>query len=137
LDSDYVTNLLAPPAWHDLAACRGLDPELFYPDRGASTRGAKACCGHCIVRECCLEYASPTATSSGSGAPNPSASGAKSDAPAETSTNRDPRRAGPLLRRRRRREVITASLVFLHWYSDDQAEQWIVQHEPNPADKPA
>jgi WhiB family redox-sensing transcriptional regulator len=35
----------------------GVDPELFFPDRGASTREAKAVCRGCVVREDCLEHA--------------------------------------------------------------------------------
>jgi WhiB family redox-sensing transcriptional regulator len=43
--------------WQDGGNCRGLDPDLFYPERGASTREAKAVCRGCDVREDCLEYA--------------------------------------------------------------------------------
>ena len=43
--------------WRDHANCRGLDPDLFYPERGASTREAKAVCQGCVVREECLEFA--------------------------------------------------------------------------------
>jgi len=43
--------------WHVLAACRGVDPDLFFPERGASTREAKEVCRGCVVREDCLEYA--------------------------------------------------------------------------------
>lgn len=44
-------------SWKSQANCRGLDPNLFYPERGASTREAKAVCRGCVVREQCLEYA--------------------------------------------------------------------------------
>ncbi|HHC08176.1 MAG TPA: WhiB family transcriptional regulator [Actinobacteria bacterium] len=44
-------------AWQDLANCRGADPDLFFPERGASTRAAKAICRACSVREECLEFA--------------------------------------------------------------------------------
>lgn len=44
-------------AWMDLANCHRVDPVLFFPDRGASTREAKAVCNACEVREECLEYA--------------------------------------------------------------------------------
>ena len=43
--------------WMDLGNCLGVDPDLFFPDRGASTREAKAVCAGCVVREQCLEYA--------------------------------------------------------------------------------
>jgi WhiB family redox-sensing transcriptional regulator len=45
--------------WRTLAACRGLDPELFFPARGDShtARNAQAVCATCPVAERCLEYA--------------------------------------------------------------------------------
>lgn len=45
------------PGWFDDAACRGLDPELFFPERGEPTKPAKTICRTCRVREECLEYA--------------------------------------------------------------------------------
>lgn len=44
-------------AWHQRANCMGVDPELFFPQRGGSTREAKEVCRGCVVREDCLEYA--------------------------------------------------------------------------------
>ncbi|HEX9856289.1 MAG TPA: WhiB family transcriptional regulator [Acidimicrobiia bacterium] len=44
-------------AWQDLANCRGADPDLFFPERGASTRTAKSICRECSVRAECLEFA--------------------------------------------------------------------------------
>ncbi len=44
-------------AWQDLANCRGADPDLFFPQRGASTRTAKGICRECQVRAECLEFA--------------------------------------------------------------------------------
>src|SRR5947209_11308184 len=43
--------------WQDQAACLGMDPDLFFPERGASTREAKSICRSCVVREDCLEFA--------------------------------------------------------------------------------
>ena len=43
--------------WQDFANCLGVDPDLFFPERGASTREAKEVCRGCVVREDCLEYA--------------------------------------------------------------------------------
>jgi WhiB family redox-sensing transcriptional regulator len=43
--------------WQVQANCLGVDPDLFFPERGASTREAKAVCRACVVREECLEYA--------------------------------------------------------------------------------
>lgn len=44
-------------SWQDFANCRGADQDLFFPERGASTRKAKAICAACTVREDCLEFA--------------------------------------------------------------------------------
>lgn len=41
----------------DFANCRGVDPELFFPERGASVREAKQVCRGCVVREDCLDFA--------------------------------------------------------------------------------
>ena len=41
-------------AWQALANCLGVDPDLFFPERGASTREAKEVCRACVVREECF-----------------------------------------------------------------------------------
>lgn len=43
--------------WMRDAACRGLDPELFFPEVGQRTTEAVEACSRCPVREQCLEYA--------------------------------------------------------------------------------
>jgi WhiB family redox-sensing transcriptional regulator len=43
--------------WMDRGNCLGVDPDLFFPARGASTREAREVCRGCVVREQCLEYA--------------------------------------------------------------------------------
>jgi WhiB family transcriptional regulator, redox-sensing transcriptional regulator len=43
--------------WQEQANCLGVDPDLFFPERGASTKEAKAVCRGCEVRVECLEYA--------------------------------------------------------------------------------
>lgn len=43
--------------WQSRANCMGVDPDLFFPERGASTREAKEVCRGCVVRENCLEFA--------------------------------------------------------------------------------
>jgi WhiB family redox-sensing transcriptional regulator len=43
--------------WQARANCMGVDPDLFFPERGASTREAKDVCRGCVAREDCLEYA--------------------------------------------------------------------------------
>jgi WhiB family redox-sensing transcriptional regulator len=44
-------------AWRLDAACRGQDPELFFPARGASREEPLAFCHRCPVRLECLDYA--------------------------------------------------------------------------------
>ena len=43
--------------WGNRAACRGVDPDVFYPVSDEETEVAKAICAQCPVREACLEYA--------------------------------------------------------------------------------
>ena len=49
--------VLAELAWLSRANCQGVDPELFFPERGASTREAKAVCRSCMVQSECLDLA--------------------------------------------------------------------------------
>ena len=46
-----------PKTWWDFANCLGVEPDLFFPERGASTREAKEVCRGCVVLGDCLEYA--------------------------------------------------------------------------------
>jgi WhiB family redox-sensing transcriptional regulator len=48
---------LSTLAWQADANCLGADADLFFPERGASTRRAKAICGECAAQAQCLEYA--------------------------------------------------------------------------------
>lgn len=49
--------LMPGMSWQNLANCFGVDPDLFFPERGASTREAKEVCLGCVVRLYCLEFA--------------------------------------------------------------------------------
>lgn len=49
--------LNGPLAWQAQALCAQTDPEAFFPEKGGSTREAKAVCAQCEVRAECLEYA--------------------------------------------------------------------------------
>ena len=43
--------------WRKRAACRGIDPEVFYPPSDEEAEEAKAICSMCPVRQACLEHA--------------------------------------------------------------------------------
>ena len=43
--------------WQVDANCNDKYADLFFPNRGASTREAKKICSECTVKEHCLEYA--------------------------------------------------------------------------------
>ncbi|MDA8399744.1 MAG: WhiB family transcriptional regulator [Actinomycetota bacterium] len=43
--------------WRQRAACRGIDPAVFYPASDEEAQPAKAICAQCPVRQPCLEYA--------------------------------------------------------------------------------
>lgn len=55
-----LDELVLPPAWHRDAACQEADPELFFPERGDSTRPAKLICSKCPVQLDCLRDALET-----------------------------------------------------------------------------
>jgi WhiB family redox-sensing transcriptional regulator len=44
-------------AWRQHSACRGVDPDIFYPATDEEAVEAKAICAQCPVLEPCLEYA--------------------------------------------------------------------------------
>lgn len=47
-------------SWRQQAACRGLEPVIFYPvsdDNPEDSELAKRVCAQCTVREACLEHA--------------------------------------------------------------------------------
>jgi len=52
-------------SWRQRGACRGLDPEIFYPPTDDEADAAKAVCAECPVREPCLEFALSTREAEG------------------------------------------------------------------------
>ncbi|REE95157.1 WhiB family transcriptional regulator [Thermomonospora umbrina] len=52
--------LVTPAPWHERAACRQADPEMFFarPADRPAIEAAKRVCSGCPVREECLRYAS-------------------------------------------------------------------------------
>lgn len=53
----FVRDLIEMPAWKADAACRDLDPDLFFPAPGESHTEAQAVCRRCDVQAECLAYA--------------------------------------------------------------------------------
>jgi len=48
---------LSELSWRNRGACRGLDPEIFYPQSDEEVTEAKDVCAQCNVRVACLEHA--------------------------------------------------------------------------------
>ncbi len=46
--------------WRQHSACKGVDPDIFYPVSEEEAEVAKAVCGQCPVRQPCLEFALTT-----------------------------------------------------------------------------
>ena len=55
--SDHAEQVEPAEGWQEDANCLGVDPDLFFPERGASTREAKEVCRGGVVRQDCLEFA--------------------------------------------------------------------------------
>lgn len=43
--------------WRQHAACKGIDPDVFYPHEDEDAEAAKEVCEVCPVRQACLEHA--------------------------------------------------------------------------------
>jgi WhiB family transcriptional regulator, redox-sensing transcriptional regulator len=43
--------------WQQFSACRGKDPDIFYPRNEEEAAVAKRICARCIVSEACLQHA--------------------------------------------------------------------------------
>ncbi len=50
-------HLMLDTSCQEFSNCLGVDPDLFFPERGASTREAKEVCRGCVVKDDCLEFA--------------------------------------------------------------------------------
>jgi WhiB family redox-sensing transcriptional regulator len=48
---------IGPDQWWVRAACKGADPEIFYPKKGASLKPARSLCQRCPVSTPCLNDA--------------------------------------------------------------------------------
>lgn len=57
MQATTLPSLVVEICWQDFANCLGVDPDLFFPEKGESTREAKEICRGCVVREDCLECA--------------------------------------------------------------------------------
>lgn len=51
--------------WKEGGNCKGVDPDLFYPEKGESTVLGKAICRGCVVRAKCLDFALETSVKTG------------------------------------------------------------------------
>lgn len=45
------------PPWVSSGVCGQVDPEMFFPEKGGSTKEAKLICRGCTVKAECLAYA--------------------------------------------------------------------------------
>lgn len=45
------------PNWRGEALCAEVDTDIFFPDKGGSSREAKQICGRCTVSDQCLDFA--------------------------------------------------------------------------------
>lgn len=43
--------------WRQHANCHGIDPDVFFPERGQDPKPILAICAACPVRDECLQYA--------------------------------------------------------------------------------
>jgi hypothetical protein len=46
---------ISPPDFFRDALCAEVDPEIFFPEKGGSTKAAKRVCAACTVQQECLE----------------------------------------------------------------------------------
>ena len=52
-----MTALPTAATWRKRSACRGIDPDVFFPVTDEEAEEAKAICVMCPVRQACLEHA--------------------------------------------------------------------------------
>lgn len=57
VDPDDIFANLDAPQWMEEGLCAQTDPESFFPEKGGSTKLAKAVCVGCPVKTECLEFA--------------------------------------------------------------------------------
>jgi WhiB family redox-sensing transcriptional regulator len=48
---------LRDTSWRERGACKGLDPQIFYPETEEDAVEAKRVCAECHVLTACLEHA--------------------------------------------------------------------------------
>ncbi|MET8334332.1 WhiB family transcriptional regulator [Streptosporangium canum] len=52
-----IADLVHADGWMAQARCAEVDPDRWFPEKGASSRAAKRVCRSCEVRAECLTYA--------------------------------------------------------------------------------
>lgn len=55
--SEHASRAATDLDWQDDALCAQSDPEVFFPEKGGSTREAKTICARCVASDDCLQYA--------------------------------------------------------------------------------
>lgn len=55
--SQPIRFIVTEERWIADAACRGMDPSVFFPNRGDPATGARETCAICPVTTACLDYA--------------------------------------------------------------------------------
>lgn len=56
-ESHIIRPLFINERWIEQALCAQVDPEIFFPDKGANPHAAIEVCRRCPVRKQCLEWA--------------------------------------------------------------------------------
>ncbi|MDQ4213265.1 WhiB family transcriptional regulator [Microbacterium capsulatum] len=57
MSEPWLLAAVEPDDWRAVALCAETDPDEFFPDKGGTSRHAKAICARCDVISECLEYA--------------------------------------------------------------------------------
>ena len=57
VDANVTGRIAEDLDWQDEGLCKESDPEAFFPEKGGSTKQAKAVCRRCPITEKCLQYA--------------------------------------------------------------------------------
>ena len=98
---NLMNHLEEDRSWQDKANCLGVDPDLFFPERGASTREAKEVCraASCASIAWNLPWSTARNSVSGAGSANVSAAGFVVSGPCHRAARSAHHRAWPMAAR--------------------------------------